>query len=186
LLLPGAALAVHQLRYSLTYGVRTPGELAATGHVYLHSLVPWVVLALGIGFSGFLRRVAYAARTGETGTRARMSTAPLWALVVAGLIALYSVQELLEGFFASGHPGGVAGVFGHGGWRAIPCAAVVALAVVALLGVGRTIIRLAGRSAPPRERRRPRSAARPRATLLRPLAPLAAAAAGRAPPSTGV
>src|SRR2546427_605327 len=83
LLIPAAALVVHQARYSLTYGPRASAELAAQGHAYLHSLVPWTVLALGIGASVFVRRVARAVRTGSTGTFTLVAPAPL-ALARAG------------------------------------------------------------------------------------------------------
>ena len=46
-LLPPAAFAVHQLRYWLAYGSRAGIELQRTGHSYLHSVVPWLVAAVG-------------------------------------------------------------------------------------------------------------------------------------------
>src|SRR5207253_1908986 len=49
LLLPAAAFAVHQLRYSLAYGSRANQVLAMQGHSYLNSLAPWLVLLLGLG-----------------------------------------------------------------------------------------------------------------------------------------
>jgi hypothetical protein len=184
LLVPAAALAVHQARYTLAYGGRAGAELAAQGHSYLNSVVPWTVLALGIAATAFLRRVANAARMGDDGRPNARSAVGLWALTTAGLIAIYAVQETLEGAVASGHPGGVAGVFGHGGWWAVPAAAAVAVLVVALLRVGRALVRLAAELGPSR-----RAGARSLAPLspvsarLVPLAPLARAAAGRAPPS---
>ena len=42
-------------------------------------------------------------------------------------------QEWLEGIFASGHPGGLAGIFGHGGWWAVVLSALAALGVAAVL-----------------------------------------------------
>ena len=182
LLVPAAALVVHQLRYALGYGPGAGVALSTQGHAYQHSLVPWVVLALGAGFSAFLRRVARARRTGEPGLAARLSPAALWAVTAAGLLAIYTVQETLEGTFATGHPGGIAGVFGHGGWWAVPASAVVAAGVVALVGVGRAVLRLAGARPAPRLRSLVLAGSAPRgATLLRP-APLARSAAGRAPP----
>jgi hypothetical protein len=182
LLMPAAALVVHQARYTLAYGIHADAELAAQGHSYLHSLVPWTMLALGIGASMFLRRAARAARTGELGAFTRLSSTVLWAITATGLVAIYVVQETLEGLSASGHPAGVAGVFGHGGWYAVPAAAVVAAGVVALLHAGRAALRFAAELAP--------RAVHPGALIPRvPLAvallaakPLALAAAGRAPP----
>jgi hypothetical protein len=184
LLVPAAALVVHQARYSLAYGMHANAELAAQGHSYLHSLVPWTILALGVGASLFLRQMASAARTGSSGTFTRLSATALWAVTTAGLIAIYAVQETLEAFNASGHPGGMGGVLGHGGWYAVPAAAVVALAVVALLRAGRAVLRYASRFAPHVARVSMSSVLVPLSVALVPATPLARAAAGRAPPLT--
>ena len=48
-LLPPAAFAVHQLRYMLAFGGHAGIELQRTGHSYLHSVVPWLVAAVGVG-----------------------------------------------------------------------------------------------------------------------------------------
>ena len=114
LLMPAAVLAVHQARYTLAYGARANAELAAQGHSYLHSVVPWTILALGVGASLFVRRLARAARTGHSGAFTRLSATALWAVTTIGLIAIYAVQETLEAISASGHPAGISGVFGHG------------------------------------------------------------------------
>ena len=92
---------------------------------------------------------------------------------------LFVLQETLEGLFATGHPGGAAGVFGHGGWWAIPLALAVGLLLALVLRVADRFARATSR--PP--------VLRGVATLLFPDAvgplrarPLATAAAGRAPP----
>jgi hypothetical protein len=182
LLMPAAALVVHQGRYSLAYGGRASTELAAQGHAYLHSVVPWTVLALGVGASMFLRRVARAARTGSSGTFTRRSAAALWSMTTVSLLAIYVLQETLEALSVSGHPAGVSGVVGHGGWWAIPLAAVVALGVVALLRLSGIVLRLASRLATSRARGRSVSLRLPRSIALVAPAPLALARAGRAPP----
>jgi hypothetical protein len=182
LLLPAAAYAVHQLRYELAYGSRANQMLAAQGHSYLDSLAPWLVLMLGIALGVFLLRVAraFACRGGE---RRRRSFLGLWAAAWVGLVLLYTTQELLEGFFAVGHPGGLGGVFGHGGWWAPIVAAPVGAALAALLQVAHALVRIAARagerypfepSAAPRRR--------PAVLLLTPPPPLSGSAAGRAPP----
>src|ERR1043165_1610653 len=145
LILPAAALVVHQARYSLAYGGRANAELAAQGHSYLHSLVPWVILTLGVGFWLFLQRVAAAARSGRAGRASRFTTPALWLFVTAGLLVIYSVQEALEGLVISGHPNGAGGVFGHGGFWSIPASAVVAGVVVLLMRAGRAVLRVASR-----------------------------------------
>jgi hypothetical protein len=184
LLVPAAALVVHQARYTLAYGSRANAELAAQGHSYLHSVVPWTILALGIGASSFLRRAARATRTGESGAFTRLSAAALWAITTAGLLAIYLVQETLEALSASGHPTGFAGLLGHGGFWAVPAAAAVALGVVAVLRLGRAVLRLASRLAPQAARLRGTRARLPFSVALVAPTPLALAAAGRAPPPT--
>jgi hypothetical protein len=180
---PAAALAVHQARYSLAYGSNAGRELAAQGHSYLTSVVPWTILALGVAGTAFLRRVARALRTGERG-RAPGSTLVLWAFTTLALVAIYAVQETLEGAVAPGHPGGIAGVFGHGGLWAVPAAAAAALLVVALLRAGGAIVRFAADLRPPvRLTGRPVALALPASARLDLLPPLSRAAAGRAPPS---
>jgi hypothetical protein len=62
-LLPAAALLVHQLRYSLTYGAQASNQLADTGHAYLGTAVPWVVMLTAAGVASFaVRRRAAAQR----------------------------------------------------------------------------------------------------------------------------
>jgi hypothetical protein len=180
--MPAAALVVHQARYTLAYGVRANAELAAQGHAYLHSVVPWTILALGIGASLFLRRLAHAARTGTSGAFTRLSATALWSVTTFGLLTIYALQETLEALSASGHPAGWSGVFGHGGWYAVPAAAVVAFAVVALLRAGRAVLRLASRFAPRAARLSTASLRLPSSVALVAATPLALAAAGRAPP----
>jgi hypothetical protein len=129
----------------------------------------------------FLRRAARAARTGESGTFTRVSAAALWSITTVALVGIYALQESLEALEASGHPGGVSGVFGHGGWWAVPAAAVVALGVVAILRLGRAVLRFASRLAAPARMPDARLAVPFSVALVAP-APLALAAAGRAPP----
>jgi hypothetical protein len=135
------------------------------------------------GLGCFIARLARAWRFGSDGVEARPFLR-LWATTGAGLVAIYSLQELLEGFLADGHPAGFAGIFGHGGWWAVPAAAAVSFVTVALLRVGRTLVRIASRSRRPARRRPVIETFRPRAALLLTVGPpLAYAAAGRAPPA---
>lgn len=170
-LLPAAALLVHQLRYSLTYGAQASNQLADTGHAYLGTVVPWLVMLSSVGVAVF----AVRRRVG-----AQRSFAQRWTGAFVALVVLFALQETLEGVFATGHPGGLAGVFGHGGWWAIPVAAVVALALALLLRVADVLARTPEWS-PARS-----VAAMWVPGVLVPLRarPLATAAAGRAPPGT--
>jgi hypothetical protein len=181
LLIPAASLVVHQLRYSLAYGSHANAELTAQGHSYLYSLTPWFVFALGIGLALFLRRAARALSTGDAGVFTRLSLLTVWLLAWTGMLAIYATQELLEELLASGHPGGFAGVFGHGGFWAVPVAAAVAGVVTLCLRVGRAVLRVA---AEPHVLVWPRSplAAVPAGSSIVAPAPLARAYAGRAPP----
>jgi hypothetical protein len=183
LLLPAAAIAVHQLRYWLAYGPRASAQLAAQGHSYLHSLVPWAICALAAASGLYLRRLATAARTecGEGDAR-RRSALCLWLLSWAALVVVYATQEALEALLATGHPGGFGGVFGHGGWWALPAAAVVAAVVVALLLLGRALLQHVAAAAHDRVRPCLRMLA-PAGVATARVRPLARAAAGRAPPS---
>jgi hypothetical protein len=179
--MPAAALVVHQLRFWLAYGSRADAELAAQGHSYLHSLVPWTIFAAAVGAGVFLRRVARTVRTGEQPRVSRLPAGGLWLATWAGLVLLYVTQETLEALYASGHPAGFAGVFGHGGWWAVPAAAAVALVVAGLLLVGRTLLRVAATARRVRRRAFTKVFA-PVAVAEAVVKPMARSAAGRAPP----
>jgi hypothetical protein len=174
-LLPAAAFAVHQLRYTIAYGSHAGQVLAAQGHSYMTSLAPWLVLLVALGAGSFLVRVA---RGG--GDRPRRSPVRLWAVGAACLLGIYVVQELVEGLYAAGHPAGFGGVFGHGGWWAVPLTLLFGAVIAALLHVGDLIVAAVARRTlfgpPP-------VASALRAVSLPLCPPLAGAAAGRAPPA---
>jgi hypothetical protein len=197
-LMPAAALALHQLRYRLAFGARAPHELAAQGHAYLSTLAPWIALLAALGAGAALGRLArrWAAGGGgralggaqARGGRSCGAVVRLWLLASAALLAIYCGQELLEGVFAAGHRAGLAGVLGAGGWWALP----LALAAGGLLALALHWERAAERAL---DARRPplrlRICARlaglaplvtPASPLLPAPAPLARAAASRAPP----
>jgi len=182
--MPLAALAVHQLRYYLTYGDQTARELGAQGHAYLTSLTPWIVILAAVAFGGFLIGVARAWTDGRVEEAPFHSTRRLWAIAAIGLLAIYVGQELLEGLLATGHAPGVSGVLGQGGWWSLPASLLVgglvalglrgARAIVALVAHRRGLVQHAT-TLPAVSRRRP-------VFFLAP-PPLACCAAGRAPPS---
>jgi hypothetical protein len=183
MLFPAAAYAVHQGRYELAYGSQASQALAAQGHGYLDSLAPWVALMLALGFGVFLTRVARAA-AGRGATEHQRPFVRLWLLTWACLLIAYSAQEWLEGIFAVGHPGGIEGIFGHGGSWAIFLSALAGLAVAALLRAAFALVSaISHRAAPPTGDTSigslsPRLA--PLVLIRR--APLADRCAGRAPP----
>jgi hypothetical protein len=185
--MPAAVLTVHQLRFQLAFGGQADSRLASEGHRYLGLLAPLAAMLLAIGVGLFLATLSRAWRRGMSdGERGApvSSFRKIWLLAAASLLAIYCGQELLEGFLAGGHPGGIAGVFGEGGLWAIPLSGLLGAAVAFGLRLADVAVRWAAgrrdRSAPRRAPLRP--SARPCAVFLALREPLADAAAGRAPP----
>ena len=184
-LVPAAALLVHELRFVLAFGSGAGAELARHGHSYLHSLVPWIVLLIGIAVGGFLWALGRALRGQRSVPRYTLSLAALWLLCAVSLVGIYVAQEFLEGLFATGHPAGLAGIFGSGGWWSIPVAVCIGLVLAALLHGARWVldevaerrVRVALPSMP-----RPARLPRPRDAWLPRLSPLADGWSGRGPP----
>ena len=171
LLLPAGAFVVHQLRYWLAYGPHAEAQLQAQGHSYLDSFAPWLVLLLCLAAGSFLARVAQAAATGRAGRRGR-SFGAIWASSSAMLVAVYAVQEFLEGLSRPVIPAGVHGIVGHGGWWAGVLAVAVGAVIAAraplrigrrrgrrTLGSARRARRRRCRSSSPRRRRHAAAAA---------------------------
>ncbi len=184
--MPVAALVVHQLRYMLAFGGHAGVELSRQGHAYLHSLVPWIVLLLGVGVGAFLWALGRALGGQRTRSRYTLSLAGLWVLCAGCLIAIYVAQEFLEGLFATGHPVGLAGIFGYGGWWAVPVAVCVGLVLATIFHGARWVLEEVA------QRRRERTtvalaptfrAPRWRDVTLPRIAPLADGWSGRGPPS---
>ena len=183
--MPAAAFAVHQLRYWLAFGSQAGAELQRQGHSYLHSVVPWIVLLIAVTVGVFLHALGRAFGGQRSLPRYTASFAGLWLLCAACLIAIYMTQEFLEGLFATGHPGGLAGIFGDGGWWSIPAALAVGLVLAAMFQGARWMLqqvfeRFGRRVAPPHPGSFAPSA--PRAVALPRLAPLARGWSGRGPP----
>jgi hypothetical protein len=180
MLFPAAAFAVHQLRYELAYGSGSGAALSAQGHGYLTSLAPWVAVLVALALGSFLVRLARAGGA-RLDLRPRRAFAELWLVASGCLLATYSVQEWLEGLFAAGHPGGFAGVFGHGGWWAIVLSIAAGLLIAALLRVATVVAEIVSRVAPARSAALRLLVGFVSVSLVR-RAPLADASAGRAPP----
>jgi hypothetical protein len=182
--LPAAAFAVHQLRYLLAYGGGATVELQRQGHSYLDSLVPWIVLALGLAVGAFVSALGRAMTGQRSLPRFGLSLIGLWLTGSACLAAVYAVQELLEGIFVIGHPAGLAGIFGYGGWWAIPASLCVGLVMATLLHGARWVLdEVAARFGRTLVRRRIASSSRRPGSVPAPrLAPLAAGWCGRGPP----
>ncbi len=198
-LMPAAVLTVHQLRYLLAFGGGSGEELEKEGHQYLGALAAPIAMSVAIVVGLFFARLASAWQAGSVdgvggpgAPGGAPATRPVaWrgflrlALTIgATLLALFSCQELLEGMLSSGHPGGFDGVFGDGGWWAVPLSLGCGLVIAAALRGARAAIRWAAarRRRPQAFHGRPAPAPRPRRVALPRPVPLAGAAAGRAPP----
>ena len=177
---------MHQLRYWLAYGDRAGVALARQGHVYLHSLAPWLVLLVALGAGVFLRALGRAF-TGDCSVR-RYTTSfvALWLACAACLVAIYATQELLEVLLATGHPGGARrGSSDTAAGGRFPASVFVGLVVAALLHGARWVLDAAAerhaRGASARRRGAVRARA-PRYVVLPRPAPVAAGWSGRGPP----
>jgi hypothetical protein len=128
------ALGVHDLRYLLAYHGHAGEELAMQGHAYLRFATPLIAGLLVLAAAAFATRLMRAYSTGHGDEpRPLPSSSRMWALASALLISVYSTQEWMEGLLASGHPGGIAAPYSHGGWVALPLALVIGLVIALLL-----------------------------------------------------
>lgn len=184
-LVPAAALAVHQLRFWLAFGGGASAELARQGHSYLQSVVPWIMLVVGLGVGAFLWALGRALRGQTSGPRYTLSLGALWMVCSSCLVAIYVGQEFLEGLLAVGHPAGLAGILGSGGWWSIPAALCVGLVLAVVFHGARWVLdELAHRARTPARFASVRRVGAPRVidVLVRRLSPLAEGWSGRGPP----
>ncbi|HEY7151972.1 MAG TPA: hypothetical protein VH391_09850 [Solirubrobacterales bacterium] len=182
-LLPLAALGVHDLRFQLAFGHEAHHELGVEGHAYLNGLFPLCVLLAALVAGELIVRVCRA-RPGDGVASPPYRFVTVAATITAALIAIYTGQELLEGILSAGHPAGVEGIFGDGGWLAIPLAGLMGAAIALFAqGAARAIARVArARFVGGARRAVARVSIGPAEALLPRLSPLAGAAPGRAPP----
>jgi hypothetical protein len=184
-LMPAAALLVHQLRYTLAFGGHAGVQLQRQGHAYLHSLVPWIVMLIALAIGAFLWALGRAMSGQRSVPRYTLSLLTLWLLCAASLVAIYATQELLEGMLATGHPAGLAGILGYGGWWAIPAAVCVGLVLATIFHGARWVldeVATRHRASSSRPARRAPLLPRWRDAPLPRLAPLAHGWSGRGPP----
>jgi len=182
------ALGVHDLRYLLAFHGHAGEELAVQGHSYLRFATPLIAGLLVLAAAAFATRLmrAYASGDGDE-PRLIPSTSRMWALAGALLIGVYSTQEWIEGLLASGHPGGIAAPYSHGGWLALPLAIVIGLVIALLLRGAAAAIAVAASKG--RARLRPAAPAELRSSVARsvwsapPQGALARRLAPRAPPA---
>jgi hypothetical protein len=182
-LLAGGALAVHELRYLLSFGSEASHVLAVTGHGYLTVLAPLVTGILVAVLGGALARFA---RGGDPSTGGALpSTARLWAVASATLLGVHLFQETLE-VLVTGRPGGVTAALGDGGPVAVPLALLVG-AFVALALRGSAAAESAAQCAPALPSFLAATVWRPLAEPALPLlGPIVRARTGRGPPPVGI
>jgi hypothetical protein len=179
-LLSVGVLVVHELRYRLAFGGHADHALEAHGHSYLSLVAPVVGLLVIVAAARLLQQVATGRPEGGAQSLTR-----LWLLAAAALVVAFTAQELLEGALAPGHPAGIGGAFGGGGWIALPVALVIGAVIALLLRGADRLVAAGGRIASGVLRLVLRSGGR----VIRPVtafveagSPLARLAAGRAPP----
>src|ERR1700733_11140715 len=84
-----AAFAVHELRYLLAYGNAASAELQRTGHSYLHSVVPWLILILALCAGGFLRSLGRVFSRQTSLPRYSLSLVGMWVACSAALLGIF-------------------------------------------------------------------------------------------------
>ena len=143
------ALGVHDLRYLIAYRGHASQELAVQGHGYLALATPLIAGLVVLAAAAFASRLAGAYARAQSETAASPPLRQLWVFASSLLILVFSCQEWIEGQLAPGHPAGMAAVFGHGGWVAIPLALAIGLAIALLLrGADQAIAIAASRDCP--------------------------------------
>jgi hypothetical protein len=124
-----AALVLHELRFRLDLG--HGGEVAAHGHGYLALAAPVAGSLATLVLGALVLRSAVCPPEQQRRIRLRR----VWPLAAAALLGIYTSQELVEGLVSHGHPSGLAGVFGAGGWVSIPLAIALGGGVALLVQV---------------------------------------------------
>ena len=185
-LIAAGSLVVHEGRYVAGYGEQSHSAQADQGHAYLwDAVVPTIEVLLALTVGALVLAFVRAMR-GLAPEPRPVAFVPAWVRATLALQAVYTTQELAEGWLASGHPPGVAGVLGHGGWTAFAIAVAVGALIALLLRGAVAAVRWAaarGSAAAPPAEPALRDRQLPVAPLLRQLAPLARGDAGRAPPA---
>jgi hypothetical protein len=179
-LLAAGALSLHELSYWLIDGVSGVGGHT---HSYMPLAAGLVTVLLLLACASFARTLVYAMR-GIEDEGHPPSFRVLWPLLTGALLAVFSLQEWVEGWITPGHPGGVGHVANHVG----PGGLVIAIAIAALIalllrGARSAVAAIARRHlAPPRPCRAPLATPPHRPIFVPRLDVLAGNLAGRAPP----
>lgn len=123
------AVAIHQLRYAISYGDSAPHALAAH-HAYFDLALPAVATVFVVALAAMLTRIARG-RADSPGRRTPFVA--LWLCCALALGTIYGVQESLEG----------AGALAGGGWIGLALAFPAGfLVAIALRGADAAAVRL--------------------------------------------
>jgi hypothetical protein len=181
-LLSFGALVLHDLRYRIGYHEHAASTLRDHGHAYLSALGIFVGALVALTVALFAAGLLHARRRKDVSLAATPSFGRTWVYATLSLAAIYVGQEWLEGQLAQGHPQGLAGIVGHGGWAALPLAVAIAAMIALLLRGSDAVLSLVarhGRPAPPKRRS---SKPRPRRFCPPLLDAVSRHLAGRGPP----
>jgi hypothetical protein len=175
------AWLVHQLRYALAHGAEAHAHAHAHSHQYLDFAGPLLILAVALATASWVLSLCRSADLAGRPSSVRAA----WFRASLALILVYCVQESVEGLLAPGHPDVLGGIFGSGGWLALPLSVLVG-AAIALALRGARAARAAVASARPEVRiSEPPPVALPLEPARSPRSHvLATKLAGRAPPLT--
>jgi hypothetical protein len=182
-LLSAGAIGVHELRYVAGYGGSADEALAEQGHSYMSMVLALTVLLLGLTAVRFAASAIRASR-GELPVRRAPRLTASWASFAGALASIYVLQEGFEGSYSAGHPSGLVGIFGHGGWTALIFAALIGAVLAVITRIAHGAIEQIARYAARRTRGKPAPAPRPALLHLPAFRSrvLAWNLAGRAPP----
>jgi hypothetical protein len=148
-LLVAGSLLVHELRYVAGYGGGVSEALADQGHSYLPWLAALASILLAASVLWLLGALVRASR-GIVAEPHPPAFVRVWAVSGTALAAVYTLQEGFEGTFAPGHPAGIAGILGHGGWTAFLFSLLVGALVAGLARLAhRAVAYVAARAARP-------------------------------------
>jgi hypothetical protein len=154
-LLAAGSIMVHELRYVAAYGSNAGEALSEQGHSYAPTIEALAALLVLVAFGRFTFSLLRA-RCGIVADPKPATFRRLWLGASVALAALYTFQEGFEGAFAPGHPSGLIGVYGHGGWSALIFALAIGAVIAALTRLAHGAIELvAARAAASRHRRAP-------------------------------
>jgi hypothetical protein len=183
-LLATGSIIVHELRYVVSYGHNASEALTEQGHSYMPFAESLALVLLTIASVRFGLSLARA-RLGTVSDARPPAFTRLWLAASGSLAAIYTAQEGFEGAFAPGHPSGLIGIFGHGGWTALIFSLLLGAVIALLTGVAHSAIELVARQAASRSRRAGKTPHQrsPGAPALPRLEVLAVNLAGRAPPA---